>query len=302
MLDFIVVNVYLGLIRDCMIGAISAKSAEAIIKGVVRENQTQRQEIVRSYQTTRMQDKTFISEMPRHHAPFDQIVNVLIEEQCDLLRGGPVFEAQIDQDAIIWGKRSVRTNVLNNKEGKKRLKFFEENSFFTLNVPRSFLEVHTLVFVGENGEYKVCTTATNFPEVHQYQHNAWASGAKHCRDVLHFKSQWASIPKAQMRWIYRNRYRQKQQAQQIESSKNHVEEEPKNERQLQYIQAEPAIPLNKYDAAGRNLHYGSIGIGVVALFFAFASIWWLSDETRKEKKELTFVVLRDTIHAKQALV
>ena len=87
-----------------------------------------------------------------------------------------------------------------------------------------------------------------------------------------------------MRWIYRNRYRQKQQAQQIEKSKNHVEEEPKNERQLQYIQAEPAIPLNNYDAAGRNFHYGSIGIGVVVWFFTFASIWWLSDETRKEKK------------------
>ena len=220
---------------------------------------------------------------------FYQIVNVLVEEGCDLLKDGLVFEAQINQEAMIWGKRLVRTKILNNQEGKERLQFFEENKPLTLDVPRNLVEEHTLVAVNKNGEHKVCTTATNFPEVHRDNITTWDRDSiiKQCCDNANFKSNWASISQAQMRWIYRNRYKQKQQAQaqQIENPNNHVEEEPKNERQvLQYIQPEPAIPLNKYDAAGRNFHYGSIGFGVAVWFLTFVSIWWLSDETRKEKK------------------
>ena len=70
MVDFILISVNLGQIRDGIIGAISGKFAKAIIKGLIQENQTQRQEIVRSYQTTRMQHKTFISEMLCYGALF----------------------------------------------------------------------------------------------------------------------------------------------------------------------------------------------------------------------------------------
>ena len=278
MIDFIVVNVYLGRIRDGILGAISAKFAEAII--VLYENLTQRQEIVKSYQTTRMKDKTFISEMLCYDASVDQIVNVLVEEQCPLLDGGLVFEAEISQASAVWGKRSVRTNILNKKQGKEKVKYFEENNPLILNVPRNLFEEHSMVVVNKSGEYKVYTTATNHPEIYQYQQDLWDSAAKHCRDLLDFKTQWASISEAQMRLIYRNRYKQKQQ--QIEHS--HVEEEPKTEQQRQYIIAQPAIPPGQYDIAGRNFHYRSIGIGAVVWFFAWASIWWLSDETRKEKK------------------
>ena len=277
MMDFIVVNVYLGRIRDAIIGAMSAKFAEAIVKNMTHENLIQRQEIVKSYQTTPMKDKTFISEMLRYEAPFDQIVNVLVEEQCPLLEGGLVFEAEISQTAFIWGKRSVRTNILNKKQGKEKVKYFEENNPLILNVPRNLFEEHSMVVVNKSGEYKVYTTATNHPEIYQYQQDLWDSAAKHCRDLLDFKTQWASISEAQMRLIYRNRYKQKQQ--QIEHS-----HEPKTEQQRQYIIAEPAIPLSQYDIAGRNFHYKPIGIGVVVWFFALASIWWLSDETREEKK------------------
>ena len=125
MVDFILVSVHLGRIWDVVIGAISGKFAKAIIKYIIQESQTQRQEIVRSYQTTRVQHKTFISEMLRHDASFYQTVNVLVEEGCNLFKDGLCFEAQINQDAMIWGKRLVRTSILNNKEGEKRLKFFE---------------------------------------------------------------------------------------------------------------------------------------------------------------------------------
>lgn len=176
---------------------------------------------------------------------------------------------------------------MNNKEGKERLEFFEKNNPLTLDVPRNLVEEHSLVAVNENGEYKVCTTATNSPEVRRENIITWDWGSivEQWSDNANFKFNWASISQARMRQIYRERYKQKQQAQQVENSKNHVEEEPKNERQhVQYMQPEPATPFNKCDAAGRNLHSGSIGIGVVVWFFAFASMWWLSDETRKEKK------------------
>ena len=88
-----------------------------------------------------------------------------------------------------------------------------------------------------------------------------------------------------MRLIYRNSSRQKQQEKHSENSQVHVEKKPKNERQVQQcMHPEPPIVLNRYDAVGRNFHYGSIGIGVVAWFLTFATIWWLSDENRKEEK------------------
>ena len=101
MIDFVLVSVHLGRIRDCIIGAISTKFDEAIVKSVIREGQTQRQEIVRSYQTTRMQPKTLISEMICYNASFDQIVNVLVEEGGDLLEGGLVFETQTNQSLMV---------------------------------------------------------------------------------------------------------------------------------------------------------------------------------------------------------
>ena len=141
-------------------GAISAQFAEAIVKSVVQQNRPERQEIVKSYQTTHMKPKTFISEMLRHDGSIDQIVSVLVEEQCDLLEGKPCFEAQVNTDGCIWGKRSARTNVLNKKEGQKILKFFKENDPSTLNVPHNLLEEHTLVAVKQKGEFISTKTKT----------------------------------------------------------------------------------------------------------------------------------------------
>ena len=106
------------------------------------------------------------------------------------------------------------------------------------------------------------------------------SREKHILDFMNFKSDWASISGDWMRWIYRSRRGQKQQAQQIENSKNHVEEEPKNEQQQQFIQTELPIPLNGYDSSGRSFHYESIGVGLIAWFLTFTSIWWLSKKER----------------------
>ena len=175
---------------------------------------------------------------------------------------------------------------MNKKEGNKKLEFFQENGPSTLDVPRNLHEEHTLVAVKQNGEYKTVTIATNFPEGHQYDGNLLDSAAKHCSDFLNFKSDWASISEAQMRLFYRNSSRQKQQEQHSENSQAHVEEKPKNERQIQqymHPQPQPPIVLNGYDAVGRNFHYGSIGLGVVAWFLTFASIWWLNNENRKRE-------------------
>ena len=101
MIESILIGISLIKFRDGMICSLTGQFAQAIVKSVVQQNRPERQEIVRSYQTTRMQPKTFISEMLSYDASIDQIVNVLVEEQIDLPKGGLFFEAQVNIDGCI---------------------------------------------------------------------------------------------------------------------------------------------------------------------------------------------------------
>lgn len=200
----------------------------------------------------------------------NQIADVLTQEECALMdkKGRFCFEAQVQQSIHLFGKRFVKTHILGFKEGKKRANFFEQNGPLVLDVPRNVFKSHSLVIVGGTGKCEVYTTATNHPEMEPYRlgekPHIYDTYKKHITDFVGCKSNWASISTAQMRWIYRNKYKQKQEAQQIENLENHVQDQLKNERQLQFIRTEPPIFPNKYDAAGRNVQYGSIGIGLVA--------------------------------------